>query len=290
MAAPARTLRGAHSTPWRRAGRSRSCTGAAIRPAPHHQARVRTSTSTPPTFATARLASARRRALLRSLGTLIAASRAPTRVRSLTLIEPPLFYLVPGDPDVARLEDMGNAVLTRGLDADAATLREFLRLAGAPNVDEGPLPEEVARGVRRAQGGRLPGEARPALDVLREAEVPVLVASGGHAPALDRICDALATELRAERLDRARRWTLRRGGAGLCRSARAIPRFGELRAALRGRPAAKAPRVGPPATRPPGDHFAARSTMTTMSTSSSAAMAMNLPRHTFASSPSPTTG
>jgi hypothetical protein len=26
------------------------------------------------------------------------------------------------------------------------------------------------------------------------------VASGGHAPALERICDALATELRAERL------------------------------------------------------------------------------------------
>jgi pimeloyl-ACP methyl ester carboxylesterase len=134
------------------------------------------------------------------LGTLIAASRAPTHVRSLTLIEPPLFYLVPGDPEVAHLEHMGNAVLTYGLDADAATLREFLRLAGAPDVDEGPLPEEVANGVRRAHGGRLPGEARPALDVLRDAGVPALVASGGHASALERICDALATELRAERL------------------------------------------------------------------------------------------
>jgi pimeloyl-ACP methyl ester carboxylesterase len=134
------------------------------------------------------------------LGTLIAASRAPTRVRSLTLIEPPLFYLVPGDADVAHLERMGNAVLTHGLDADPAMLREFLRLAGAPDVDEGPLPEEVATGVRRAHGGRLPGEARPALEVLRDAGVPTLVASGGHAPALERICDALAVELHAERL------------------------------------------------------------------------------------------
>lgn len=134
------------------------------------------------------------------LGTLIAAARAPARVRSLTLIEPPLFYLVPGDPEVAHLEQMGNAVLTHGLDADAATLREFLRLAGAPDVDEGPLPDDVANGVRRAHGGRLPGDARPALDVLREAGVPALVASGAHAPALERICDALATELRAERL------------------------------------------------------------------------------------------
>jgi hypothetical protein len=30
--------------------------------------------------------------------------RAPNCVRSLTLIEPPLFYLVPDDPDVAHLE------------------------------------------------------------------------------------------------------------------------------------------------------------------------------------------
>jgi pimeloyl-ACP methyl ester carboxylesterase len=134
------------------------------------------------------------------LGTLIAASRTPDRVRSLTLIEPPLFYLVPGDADVARLEHIGNAVLTHGLDTDATMLREFLRLAGAPGVDEGPLPEEVANGVRRAHGGRLPGEARPALDVLRDARVPALVASGGHAPAPEKICDALATELRAERL------------------------------------------------------------------------------------------
>jgi len=134
------------------------------------------------------------------LGTLIAASRAPERVRSLTLIEPPLYYLVPGDADVAQLERMGNEVLSHGLDADEAVLREFLRLAGAPHVGEGPLAEDVANGVRRAHGARLPGEARPPLDVLRDAGVPALVASGGHSPALEKICDALATALGAERL------------------------------------------------------------------------------------------
>jgi pimeloyl-ACP methyl ester carboxylesterase len=66
------------------------------------------------------------------LGTLIAATVRPARVRSLTLIEPPLYYLVPRDPEVARLGRMGDAVLTHGLEADAATLREFLRLAGGP--------------------------------------------------------------------------------------------------------------------------------------------------------------
>jgi pimeloyl-ACP methyl ester carboxylesterase len=134
------------------------------------------------------------------LGTLIAATRMPARVRSLTLIEPPLFHLVPRDIEVARLERMGNAVLTNGLDTDPATLREFLRLAGAPELDDGPLPEEVAQGVRRAHGSRLPGETRPALGVLRAARVPSLVASGDHAPALERICDALAITLDAQRV------------------------------------------------------------------------------------------
>jgi pimeloyl-ACP methyl ester carboxylesterase len=134
------------------------------------------------------------------LGALIAAGRNPAKVRSLTLIEPPLYHLNPSDAEVARLERMGNEVLTRGLDTEPATLREFLLLAGTPNIDEGPLPEDIARGVRRAHGGRLPGEARPDLDALRDARVPSLVASGDHAPGIERICDALAAALDGERL------------------------------------------------------------------------------------------
>ena len=134
------------------------------------------------------------------LGTLIAAGRDPASVRSLTLIEPPLYRVAPGDPEVARLEQMGDAVLTHGLDTDAATLREFLQLAGAPDVGDGPLSDDVARGVIRAHGGRLPGEARPDLARLREAGVPSLVASGDHMPGIERICDGLAAALDSERL------------------------------------------------------------------------------------------
>jgi pimeloyl-ACP methyl ester carboxylesterase len=134
------------------------------------------------------------------LGTLLAAARCPERVRSLTLIEPPLFHLVPDDADVARLRQIGDAALRDGLDADPRDLREFLRLAGAPDLDDGPLPEAVARGVRRAHGGRSPSETAPPLSPIRDAAVRALVASGGHAPALERICDALAIELDAERV------------------------------------------------------------------------------------------
>jgi pimeloyl-ACP methyl ester carboxylesterase len=134
------------------------------------------------------------------LGALIAASRRPRQVRSLTLIEPPLFHLLPDDPEVAHFERLGDEFLASGLETDPAMLREFLRVAGAPVPDAGPLPQNVVHAVQRAHGSRPPSEARPRLDLLRDAAVPVLVASGGHASFLERAADALAAELDAQRL------------------------------------------------------------------------------------------
>jgi pimeloyl-ACP methyl ester carboxylesterase len=135
------------------------------------------------------------------LGTLIAATENPNRVRSLTLIEPPLFFIARGDPEVDEMERMSNAVLTHGLHGDPSTLRDFLRLAGARDVPgDGPLPAKLAHSIRRAHHAQLPGEARPPLRVLRDAAIPSLVASGGHSGAIERICDTLASELRGERL------------------------------------------------------------------------------------------
>jgi pimeloyl-ACP methyl ester carboxylesterase len=134
------------------------------------------------------------------LGALLAAQRAPERVRSLTIIEPPLAHLVPDDPDVAEFERIGDAILTRGLDADPEDLRTFLRVSGAGEFEPGSLPENVARAVRRAHGSRLPREARPRLDMLRDAGVPAFVASGGHSPAIERICDVVAERLDARRV------------------------------------------------------------------------------------------
>jgi pimeloyl-ACP methyl ester carboxylesterase len=134
------------------------------------------------------------------LGSLIAAARGPASVRSLAIIEVPLFYLAEDDPDVAELQRLGDEFLSRGLESDPVALRAYMRIAGVEEIPEGPLPERMAAWVRRATGGRLAGEARPDLEALRGAGVPSLVASGGHSPANERICDALASELRAERL------------------------------------------------------------------------------------------
>jgi pimeloyl-ACP methyl ester carboxylesterase len=134
-----------------------------------------------------------------TLGAAIAAGRRPDAVRSLTLVEPPI-YLEPDDPDVARLRRLGDEVLASGLEADPDRLREFLRIAGAPVPDSGPLPEAVAAGVRRAHGGRSPSEAHPPLDVLRRAAFPCLVASGAHDRSAERICELVADALGAQRV------------------------------------------------------------------------------------------
>lgn len=99
-------------------------------------------------------------------------------MRSLTLIEPPLYHLLPEDPEVENLQRTGDAVLTHGLQADPSMLREFLALAGAPDepddqpplddphapdgplTPDGPLPEKLAYSVRHAHGGCRDGGRR----------------------------------------------------------------------------------------------------------------------------------
>lgn len=61
-------------------------------------------------------------------------------------------------------------------------------------------PEEVKRGVRRAQGSRPPGEACLPLHALARAGIPTLVASGDHVPVIERMCDAVAAALNARRV------------------------------------------------------------------------------------------
>lgn len=133
------------------------------------------------------------------VGAVLAAIRQPELVRSLTLLEPGLF-LPPCDPEVARFARLGDEVLSRGLDTDPTRLREFLKISGAPVPDHGPLPDQVIRGIRRAQGSRPPSQARPALQALQAAGTPSLVASGDHHPAIERMCDAVASAMNAQRV------------------------------------------------------------------------------------------
>jgi pimeloyl-ACP methyl ester carboxylesterase len=133
------------------------------------------------------------------LGALIAAGRRPELVRSLTAIETPLFAIGRGDPEIDHFERVSNEFLADGLDARPEVLAEFLPAAALPAPDPGPLPPDVEAELRLARGGREPGEAHPDLDAIRAAGVPVLVVSGDHLPAIERVCDRLAEAVGGER-------------------------------------------------------------------------------------------
>src|SRR3954468_12655396 len=61
------------------------------------------------------------------LGVTLAAEREPELVRSLTLIETPLYMAAPNDPAVREIEDAGSAFLAGR--ADESTERKFLASA-----------------------------------------------------------------------------------------------------------------------------------------------------------------
>jgi len=97
------------------------------------------------------------------------------------------------------------AELLRGIGAEhvvdssqsdfTAQLTEAIRTTGATlafdAVGGGTLVSDILNAMERAQ---------PPLELIREAGIPVLVASGDHTPAAERMCDFAAEALDAERL------------------------------------------------------------------------------------------
>jgi pimeloyl-ACP methyl ester carboxylesterase len=137
---------------------------------------------------------------------VVAATLAPERFGSLTVIEAPLWSLAVEDPEIQQLAELGRAFANGAPEARAA----FLALAGLPANH----PQTV-RTERLARDFRDPGEAVPELSRLRAYGLPIAVASGGHNTAIERLSDAFSTELGAKR------WVL--AGAG-----HAVPRQTEF--------------------------------------------------------------
>jgi len=118
---------------------------------------------------------------------LLAAARRPELVRSLTVIEPPAFGLVRGQPAVEEFIERASA-----LTGDPETyLRAFFRLVGTAEPP-GRLNAALLQGARMLMVERPAWEAD--VDVARLAAIPLLTVSGGHSAAFDAVLNALGGE------------------------------------------------------------------------------------------------
>jgi pimeloyl-ACP methyl ester carboxylesterase len=131
---------------------------------------------------------------------LAAAARVAPMLASLVLVEPPAFGLVHDHPAVREFEDGVRGELA-GVVEPLAYLRTFLTHMGVPEAElPDALPPVFEDRVRTFMREEWPGEARPELEPIVAAGLPVLVVSGGWHPAFDAVCDLLERELGAERV------------------------------------------------------------------------------------------
>ena len=131
---------------------------------------------------------------------LLAAAERPDAVRSLTVSEPGCLRVAEGTPAVDEMIANGKLLFEN---ASSIPSEEFLRLfrggAGSAFGTPDQLPEELLHGVELLKRERPSWEAEIPLELLAAADFPVLVLSGGHAPAFEAVCDSLAGALSAER-------------------------------------------------------------------------------------------
>jgi pimeloyl-ACP methyl ester carboxylesterase len=130
----------------------------------------------------------------------LAAAERPEAVWSLTVSEPGCLRVAEGTPEVDEMIAGGELLFAN---ADSIPSEDFLRLfrggAGSAYGTPDDLPGELLAGVELLKRERPSWEAEIPLESLAAADFPVLVLSGGHSPAFEAVCDALAAALSAER-------------------------------------------------------------------------------------------
>ena len=126
---------------------------------------------------------------------MFAAAQRSDAVRSLTMIEPPVLQLVRGDPEVeSRIATIEK--VRQDVDDPREFHLAFAKMLAAP-IDRipDPLPAPLERQIRLLMNERPPWEASPPFDVFRDAQMPVLLVSGGWDPVQEATCDRLVERL-----------------------------------------------------------------------------------------------
>ena len=131
---------------------------------------------------------------------ICAAALRPAAVFSLTVSEPGCLRVAAGSPEVDRQIAGGELLFSRaGELAPRQFLLAFRGGAGVTRETPAELDDELLAGARLLMRERPPWEASPPWRRLRAAPFEKLVLSGGHSQVFERVCDATARELGAER-------------------------------------------------------------------------------------------
>ena len=136
-----------------------------------------------------------------SYGAMVAMVAAARRtVASLTLVEPPAFWLVRGDPDVEALLADIEAIQADTEASPAQALRRFLASQELAAEVPDELSAELADHVTLVRTERLPWDASPPVATLASAPYAKLVVSGGDGRAREHVANVLAAAIGAQRL------------------------------------------------------------------------------------------
>src|SRR5262245_23994084 len=131
---------------------------------------------------------------------LLAAAERPEAVRSLTVSEPGCLRVAAGVPVVDEMIANGERLFRSGsVLEDELFLQLFRSGAGSAYTTPDRLPEELRLGVELLKVERPSWEAEIPVERLATAGFPTLVISGGHSPAFEAVCDALAAAISAAR-------------------------------------------------------------------------------------------
>lgn len=135
-----------------------------------------------------------------AIGALLAAARRPEAVLSLTVIEPPVFGLVRGRPDVEAYIEWVNGLLGQDL-SEEEFLEEFLpTIRSSWHRKRQPLTWERRRSIRAQMRGLWPWDAEIPVDELRRSPFLKLIVSGGLSAPLNAVCDVLGRSIEAQRI------------------------------------------------------------------------------------------
>jgi len=130
---------------------------------------------------------------------LVAAGLRPEAVLSLTVIEPPIFGLVRGDPVADGIAARLSRVYATMRNAEPEEFVAAFNRAVGFEFLPASLDPEARKGVRSIMKERPPFDAQVPFDRLAAAPCAKLVVSGGWNEIFEAICNELARRLGAER-------------------------------------------------------------------------------------------